>query len=179
MTLGLWVKNYLYIPMGGNRCGELKKMRNLFVSMLIIGLWHGAGWTFVIWGGMHGVLLMINHAWRKVGISLPKTLSWAMTFFSVVICWVFFRAGNFSDALVVLRSMMDIHSVINIDLNGSKRLVELMVIVLALTVIPNPLVVMKKFTPNNKWLVTISLLLLISLYRIAMAGTGEFLYFQF
>ena len=52
MTLGLWVKDYLYIPMGGNRAGELGKMRNLFLSMLLMGLWHGAGWSFVLWGGL-------------------------------------------------------------------------------------------------------------------------------
>ena len=61
MTLGLWVKDYLYIPLGGNRHGEWNKMRNLLVSMFLIGLWHGAGWTFIIWGTLHGIFLMVNH----------------------------------------------------------------------------------------------------------------------
>ena len=90
MTLGRWVKDYLYIPMGGNRYGELRKMRNLFIAMLVIGLWHGAGWTFVLWGGLHGVFLMINHQWRRLDICLPKWLSWGLTFLCVLICWVFF-----------------------------------------------------------------------------------------
>lgn len=63
MTLGNWVKYYLSIPMGGNRCGLIRQMRNLIVSMLLIGFWHGAGWTFVFWGWIHGVLLVINNLW--------------------------------------------------------------------------------------------------------------------
>ena len=89
MTLGTWVKDYLYIPMGGNRHGELRKMRNLFASMLIIGLWHGAGWTFIIWGALHGIFLMINHQWRRLNINLPQSINWGLTFLCVVICWVF------------------------------------------------------------------------------------------
>ena len=108
MTLGAWVKDYLYIPMGGNRHGELRKMRNLFASMLIIGLWHGAGWTFIIWGALHGIFLMINHQWRRLKINLPQGINWTMTFLCVVICWVFFRADNSRDALAVLTAMTDI-----------------------------------------------------------------------
>ena len=108
MTLGAWVKDYLYIPMGGNRHGELRKMRNLFASMLIIGLWHGAGWTFIIWGALHGIFLMINHQWRRLNINLPQSINWVLTFLCVVICWVFFRAENSRDAMAVLITMTDI-----------------------------------------------------------------------
>ncbi len=111
MTLGTWVKDYLYIPMGGNRHGELKKMRNLFASMLIIGLWHGAGWTFIIWGGLHGLSLMINHQWRRLKINLPQGINWALTFLCVVICWVFFRANSIGDALAILTTMTDLHNI--------------------------------------------------------------------
>lgn len=176
MTLGLWVKNYLYIPMGGNRRGEFKKMRNLFVSMLIIGLWHGAGWTFIIWGGLHGMLLMVNHAWRKTGINLPKVLNWGMTFLCVVICWVFFRAASVNEAILVLGGMFDVQ---NIGSHGLERLAGLSVAVAVLTVVPNPLVIVKKFTADNRWLLLVCLLFLISLYHIGVKGTGEFLYFQF
>lgn len=112
MTLGAWVKDYLYIPMGGNRHGELKKMRNLFTSMLIIGLWHGAGWTFILWGGLHGLFLMINHQWRRLKISLPTVVSWPLTFLCVLVCWVFFRADNIGSAMCVLKSMTDIYNII-------------------------------------------------------------------
>ena len=177
MTLGLWVKNYLYIPMGGNRHGELKKMRNLFVSMLIIGLWHGAGWTFVIWGGLHGILLMINHAWRKTGINLPKAINWGLTFLCVVICWVFFRAGSFSEAMAVLGSMVDIQSVINMELSGGKHLAAVAAGVLALTVVPNPLVLANKFRADYKWFAVTMAVMLFTLYKFSRIS--DFLYFQF
>jgi alginate O-acetyltransferase complex protein AlgI len=111
MTLGAWVKDYLYIPMGGNRHGELRKMRNLFASMLIIGLWHGAGWTFIIWGGLHGLFLMINHQWRRLKINLPQGINWGLTFLCVVVCWVFFRADTSSHAIAVLTAMTDIQHI--------------------------------------------------------------------
>ena len=177
MTLGLWVKNYLYIPMGGNRHGELRKMRNLFVSMLIIGLWHGAGWTFVIWGGLHGMLLMINHAWRRTGINLPKAINWGMTFLCVVICWVFFRANSFNEAVAVLGSMMDIRSVLRMELVAGKHLAVLVLGVLALTVVPNPLVLTKKFSANNKWLIATAAMMIWAIWHLT--NYSEFLYFQF
>ena len=111
MTLGLWVKNYLYIPMGGNRHGQLAKMRNLFVSMLLIGLWHGAGWTYVVWGAWHGVMLMVNHWWRGLQIALPGVLCWLLTFGGVVIGWVFFRAASFADAGAILTAMVGGHGI--------------------------------------------------------------------
>ena len=112
MTLGLWVKNYLYIPMGGNHHGELKKMRNLFVSMLIIGFWHGAGWTFIIWGGLHGIFLMINHQWRRLkAINIPSWFARIITFALVMLAWVFFRANTVSDAIAIIKSMADIYNV--------------------------------------------------------------------
>lgn len=177
MTLGLWVKNYLYIPMGGNRHGEVKKMCNLFVSMLIIGLWHGAGWTFIIWGGLHGMLLMINHAWRKTCINLPKVVNWGMTFLCVVICWVFFRAGSFNEAMSVLRSMVDIQSAINMELNGVTRLVVLVFGVLSLTVVPNPLMIINKFKADYKWFAVTTAVMIFTLYRFSKIS--DFLYFQF
>ncbi|WP_231465862.1 MBOAT family protein [Selenomonas sp. FC4001] len=177
MTLGLWVKNYLYIPLGGNRHGEFKKMRNLFVSMLIIGFWHGAGWTFIIWGGLHGILLMINHAWRKTGIILPKMLNWGMTFLCVVICWVFFRAGNVNEAMSVLGSMTDVQSMVGIEIKQYKHLAQFVAVVAVLTVIPNPLVLMKKFTASNKWLLTTVIMLIWAIWKLN--NYSEFLYFQF
>ena len=177
MTLGLWVKNYLYIPMGDNRHGEVKKMCNLFVSMLIIGLWHGAGWTFIIWGGLHGMLLMINHAWRKTCINLPKVVNWGMTFLCVVICWVFFRAGSFNEAMSVLRSMVDIQSAINMELNGVTRLAVLVIGVLALTVVPNPLMIINKFKADYKWFAVTTAVMIFTLYMFSKIS--DFLYFQF
>lgn len=199
MTLGLWVKNYLYIPMGGNRNGEFKKMRNLFVAMLIIGLWHGAGWTFVIWGGMHGVLLMLNHQWRRLNIALPKAFNWALTFLCVVICWVFFRADNFHDAWAILYAMVNVQnfalpSVYEQNLgfmtnlgwhfiywdtgaSFSKQVRELLLILIVLATCTNPVSLLKYYKPNYLWLIVTLSLLLFSLY--SLNAYTEFLYFQF
>jgi alginate O-acetyltransferase complex protein AlgI len=115
MTLSSFLKKYLYIPLGGNRSGHWKKGRNLFVTMLLGGLWHGAGWTFVVWGGLHGVYLLVNHAWRagvaKLGFALPKAVAWLVTFLSVVVAWIFFRANNIGDAVALLKRMFDLKGV--------------------------------------------------------------------
>ena len=106
MTLSRFLRDYLYIPLGGNRKGSVRRYANLLATMLIGGLWHGAGWTFVVWGGLHGLYLCVNHFWLKVSpIRLPKVLGIVLTFFSIVVAWVFFRAGSMGDALVVLKAM--------------------------------------------------------------------------
>jgi len=115
ITLSRFLRDYLYIPLGGNRDGNLKRYRNLIITMLLGGLWHGAGWTFVIWGGLHGFYLMVNHAWRAFwksrgklaagGNPLSRGLSIALTFLAVMVAWVFFRAESFDAAILILRTM--------------------------------------------------------------------------
>lgn len=201
MTLGTWVRDYLYIPLGGNRQGEWAKMRNLFVSMLIIGLWHGAGWTFVFWGAMHGVCLMVNHQWRRLKITLPKSLNIALTFLCVMLLWVFFRAESFTEAWQVLTAMTDIGNTglpaggscqhylgglaqygagfANWSLPNSLPVILLSLCMLAgiLLLVPNPLRLTEKFQPNNRWLIVTAGLLLYALLHLN--SYSEFLYFQF
>ena len=115
MTLSRFLRDYLYIRMGGNRGGKTRRYVNLMVTMLLGGLWHGAGWTFVIWGGLHGFYLVINHAWaalRRGALSaipdfgvLGRASSVLLTFLAVVVAWVFFRATSFEAAVRVLRGM--------------------------------------------------------------------------
>ncbi|TAE77327.1 MAG: MBOAT family protein [Verrucomicrobia bacterium] len=100
ITLSRFLRDYLYFSLGGNRKGPIRRYSNLITTMLLGGLWHGAGWTYVIWGGIHGALLCINHAWfgirKKFSIpAVPKPLAILMTFFVVVLAWVPFRAGAF------------------------------------------------------------------------------------
>lgn len=121
MTLSRFLRDYLYIPLGGNRNGKLLRYRNLMLTMLLGGLWHGAGWTFVVWGGLHGLYLSINHAWSHLssrlfpGPVLPKPLAkllaWLTTFVAVVIGWVFFRAASFDAALAMLRGMAGLNGI--------------------------------------------------------------------
>ena len=105
MTLSRFLKDYIYIPLGGNRKGETRTYINLFATFLLGGIWHGAGWTFVFWGMLHGLALMIHRAWQKLGIKLPTVIAWFITFNFINITWVFFRAKEWDDALKVLHGM--------------------------------------------------------------------------
>lgn len=105
MTLSAFLKNYLYIPLGGNRLGPGRRTVNLMITMLLGGLWHGAGWTFVVWGGLHGLYLVVNHAWRRLGIEMPDYAGRVLTFLAVVVGWVIFRARSLADALELLKAM--------------------------------------------------------------------------
>src|SRR5271163_442457 len=114
MTLSQFLRDYLYIPLGGNRHGSLLRYVNLMITMLLGGLWHGAAWTFVVWGALHGVYLCINHAWNfMMPQASPRfaraanAASFALTFLAVVVAWVFFRADSVTAALSVLAKMAD------------------------------------------------------------------------
>ena len=113
ISLSTFLRDYLYIPLGGNRKGEARRYVNLMATMLLGGLWHGAGWTFVAWGGLHGAYLVINHLWRGVVKREPgrlgKILGWALTFLAVGVAWVFFRAHTFAGAGRLLISMAGLH----------------------------------------------------------------------
>ncbi len=105
MTLSRWLRDYLYIPLGGNRTGYSRTLINFFLTFLLAGVWHGAGWTFVVWGMLHGVAMVIHRIWQKVELSLPRAAAWLITFFFINIAWVFFRAPTLSDAARVLNAM--------------------------------------------------------------------------
>ena len=114
ITLSRFLRDYLYIPLGGNRLGEQRRYVNLLVTMLLGGLWHGAGWNFLVWGGLHGIYLSINHLWRgwrgsKPEVSMAglvvKGACWAITFFAVVVAWVFFRAKTAAGAWQMLEGL--------------------------------------------------------------------------
>ena len=122
ITLSRFLRDYLYFALGGNRKGPVRRYANLLITMLLGGLWHGAGWTFVFWGGLHGLYLAINHAWqalrRRLGgdparsTTAGRALARFVTFLAVVVAWVFFRAGNLDAALVLLRGMSGLSGVL-------------------------------------------------------------------
>ena len=112
ITLGRFMTNYLYIPLGGNRKGEIKTLRNLFIVFLASGIWHGAGWNFVIWGMLHGICILIHRIWKNTEKKLPKLIGWFITINLVNIFWVFFRAKDLQSAMKVLRGMIDIPNLI-------------------------------------------------------------------
>jgi len=113
MTLSRFLRDYLYIPLGGNRHGPARRHVNLMITMLLGGLWHGAGWTFVVWGGLHGLMLVVNHLWHR---AFPWRLEtwWSLaiarlvTFLAVTLAWVFFRAESFGGAIAVFEGMVNL-----------------------------------------------------------------------
>jgi D-alanyl-lipoteichoic acid acyltransferase DltB (MBOAT superfamily) len=120
ITLSNFLRDYLYIPLGGNRKGKLRRYINLMITMLLGGLWHGAGWTFVFWGGLHGAYLCVNHLWhdfrQSLGHNLKKSHWWSrgvgclVTFLAVVVAWVFFRAENINAAITMIKTMFGANS---------------------------------------------------------------------
>ena len=112
MTLSRFLRDYLYIGLGGNRKGPARRYLNLAATMLLGGLWHGANWTFLVWGGMHGLFLAVNHLWRASPaakrIPMHPALCLGITFLSVAIAWVFFRAPDVDVAMRILRSMSEL-----------------------------------------------------------------------
>ncbi|GET36709.1 MBOAT family O-acyltransferase [Microseira wollei] len=157
ITLSNFLRDYIYIPLGGNRQGEFRRNVNLMTTMLLGGLWHGAGWTFVLWGGLHGAYLIINHQWRSfrkfLGQDLKKSHWWGValsclvTFIAVVVGWVFFRAENMGSALAILKTMFGFNG---LSLSASvvperKRLFFLLL--LAVWLLPNTKQWLSKYDP--------------------------------
>lgn len=199
ITLSEFLKSYLYIPLGGNRFGNLKKMRNILITMILGGLWHGAGWTYIIWGALHGVYLVINHSWRKLSVEIPKLFSWLLTFISVVIAWVYFRAMTIHDATNILKTMFGLKGIVlpysyaikfpvleklNVpfrDLSyipeGIKELGIIAFLIFWVFFLPNTNQIIKKYKPTWYWAIAIVIVIITSL--ICLNQVSEFLYFQF
>lgn len=116
ITLSRFLRDYLYIPLGGNQLGKFRRYSNLLITMALGGIWHGASWNFLFWGLLHGAFLTINHLWRewlskRLNISLHPIMAWFITFVAVLVGWVFFRATNYTSALLVLSSMFGFEGV--------------------------------------------------------------------
>jgi alginate O-acetyltransferase complex protein AlgI len=122
MTLSRWLRDYLYIPLGGSRNGATRRYANLMITMLLGGLWHGASWTFVVWGGLHGLLLIINHGWdhfvlsaaaKGYRVKLPAGFGQALTLICVSAAWVFFASANWQVAWETLSGLVGANDVVS------------------------------------------------------------------
>lgn len=205
ITLSRFLRDYVYIPLGGSRVGEQRRYVNLMLTMLIGGLWHGAGWTFVFWGGLHGLFLVIHRLWNTFNVfRMPKVAAQALTFLCIVSAWVFFRAETFDSACRILTAMATLKYLsgelltVNEFTGSLKYLVPSLFIVFflpntqdfigdlrgGLHVYQNPSRGWNFFNPrfqtNFLWLGSIVALSVTSVYFILdQSNIHEFIYFQF
>ncbi len=186
ISLSTWLRDYLYIPLGGNRKGRVRTYINLLITMILGGLWHGAAWTFVLWGVLHGVALAINKGFRELfGNKIKKTLlynlvSWCLTFLVVIVGWVLFRSTNWgvSQAASVLNKMF-----VNVS-NGFLWIHPFTLFAIALMASVHILQITRfknlRELSINKWYTPI--ILFIMLWLIVLFPSKEFepfIYFQF
>ena len=202
MTLSRFLRDYLYIPLGGNRHGWRRRYVSLLVTMLLGGLWHGAGWNFVIWGGLHGVALVIQQMWRSIaGVkhaftsNVGRLAGWFLTMLVVVAGWALFRATTLDGAVTVLSGMVGLtHGVVTdapvTDVATGWALVATALAIAFLCPNSQQLIDREQFKPDNEipgvplhfarssWTAAgYGLLLFASL--ASMSDVTEFLYFQF
>ncbi len=201
ISLSQFLRNYLYIPLGGNRHGQFRRYRNLVLTMLLGGLWHGANWTFVVWGGLHGLYLCIQHGWQGLRKAKGKTPSAAMvifhrilTFLAVMIAWCFFRAPDVSSAMTVLAGMVGCNGISPVTEVGGPAYVMLAASAAIVFFMPNtnelflgadrdgtasasPALVRPNWSPSLRWGLAIGLVLALCL--ISIEQTADFIYAQF
>ncbi len=185
MTLSRFLRDYLYIPLGGNRKGEPRREFNVMATMLLGGIWHGAGWTYALWGLFHGTLLILNHAWSRLNLPLPKFFARVLTFLIVIIGWVIFRAGTLHIAASRLQSMFawQTGEPLARPQVVSSQFAILAILLLLVNFVPNAKQWTETKTLNKKRAFLLGLLFFISLLQMCSAYINHapqpFIYFQF
>lgn len=177
MTLSRFLRDYLYIPLGGSRAGSARTLAAIMGTMLMCGLWHGAGWTFVAWGGLHGAAVVVNRAWLAHGRPLPPALAWALTLLFVIVGWVLFRAEDFGTAMTVLEAMAGAGGAVLAD-DEAWWLVAAGS-VLALFGPTNVALARMPWLPRRAVALPLALLLVAVTLRVGQGRGLEFIYFQF
>ena len=179
ITLSRFLRDYLYIPLGGSRHGKHRLYLALLVTMLLGGLWHGAGWTFVIWGGLHGLALVVNHIWSAKGLKLPVYLAWPATLLFLMFGWVIFRADSMSTANSIIATMMGSEG-FNLTLGKDyDSWLPLLAFLIAIIGPTSQTVVIEKLKPKTPYAVVTAGIFLYLILHVASDGYSEFLYFQF
>jgi len=190
ITLSRWLRDYLYIPLGGSRSGTGRTLCNLFLTFLLGGLWHGAAWTFVLWGAMHGAALAVHRVWKSTGRSLPKLIAWPLTLLFVNVAWVLFRApdfacvekftnGLFAGGRKLSGALVD--TVIQTSLIPSKPVLRIFFVVVCLIALfaPNSQTLLKKVPGRRIHFWAVFLLVLSLAFLCIPEKPQEFIYFQF
>ncbi|CUI16814.1 alginate O-acetyltransferase [Candidatus Protochlamydia naegleriophila] len=200
ITLSNFLRDYLYISLGGNRQGQIAKWRNLLLTMLLGGLWHGAGWTFVVWGACHGCFLVINHLWRHFKLSMPRMPAKVLTLLAVIFSWVIFRSPDLPSAFNIISGMLGLNGIvlpvsyethlaflksygvhfINL-LDSNFRFYDIIILATLCAVVlwlPNSNEWLQRFKKNPTiWAVPCGLLF--ALVFLQLDSLAEFLYYQF
>ena len=177
MTLSRFLRDYVYIPLGGNRRGAGVQARNVVLTMLLGGLWHGAAWTFVVWGGLQGLALALNGAWDRHSLPMLRPIGWLLTIVFFMAAFVFFRADNFGSALHVLSGMAGQGGFAGVRVHGGWAL-----IVGSVAAVLGPTsqaVAFGKLRPSA-WMAVPAGLALVGLLLLSAGRVpNEFIYFQF
>ena len=174
MTLSRFLRDYLYIAMGGNRKGLAIQLGALVTTMTLGGLWHGAGLTFVAWGAAHGLVLGAGVLWRRAGLSMPRPAGWALTMMFVMLTWVLFRATSFEAALRVYEGL--------VGLGGADPSIKWRTILVAALVAvlgPTAWTFVHRLPPRRWIAIGFAILLVVVLFKIGDDANYEFIYFQF
>ena len=200
ITLSRFLRDYIYIPLGGNKKGSSRTYVNLMATFIIGGFWHGAGWTFLFWGFLHGLALSIHRIWSNLGFKMWTWLAWFITFNFVNIAWVFFRAKEWDDAVKVLRSMFSLNNVVipgslEIKLSFLKEYnihfgpwinniggnlitpILLFIFLFVVTFFKNSMDYKTSFYPTKKMIILSSIFFAFGV--LSLSKVSEFLYFNF
>jgi len=177
ITLSRFLRDYIYIPLGGNRKGSIATYGNIMITFILGGIWHGAGWTFVFWGFMHGVALVVNRIWRNLGFKLWSWIAWFVTFNFINISWVFFRAKEWDDATKVLGAMFSTNFIYTI--NHLEAIMLLLGFIITLLFKNSISYINSKFEFNFRQMGLFVALSFISILIIRLGAKSEFLYFNF
>ncbi|MCD4756710.1 MAG: MBOAT family protein [Arcobacteraceae bacterium] len=177
ITLSRFLRDYVYIPLGGNRKGSFQTYNNLIITFIIGGLWHGAGWTFVFWGFLHGIALVVQKIWNQLDFRLNSIIAWFITFNFVNIAWVFFRAKEWDDAIKVLSGMFAFNNQ-TIGINMENMLVLFTIIITVFVMfLKNSNELKNSFKINFRYSCLIGFLLTFSI--LFLNRHSDFLYFNF
>jgi alginate O-acetyltransferase complex protein AlgI len=199
MTLSRFLRDYLYIPLGGSRRSPPRRYVNLMATMMLGGLWHGAAWTYVVWGTLHGLYLVINHGWRRLTgqFTLFRPVAVLLTFLATVIAWVFFRAPTLASAATMLKGMVGItgfHSATT-PYVSNLQILCIPLLMLMCWFLPNAYEMLGphspalhkarnatpwlRWRPSGWWAAGLGGLAALSLSQILSGAPSEFIYFQF
>ncbi len=205
ITLSRWLRDYIYIPLGGNRCSKTREFVNLVVTFLIGGIWHGAGWTFVLWGLFHGIGVGLHRFWHEKKVKIPHPLKIAVTFSVVHLLWVLFRAESCNQAIKIYRSMLGLNgfmlpdnyikgikSFTGVDLAdwtyavsdwnqiyGWQNLLVIPLIMVVAFILPNSQQVVLKFRHGLLKSLLFAVILIVAVYYALISDDSPFLYFNF